>query len=66
MQQAAAAPRTCLIYSFAIGFVGAILFLLVDRYEKNTVAANLLKLVALVILSLAILHKLRPFGVAPF
>jgi hypothetical protein len=54
------------IYSFAIGFVGAILFLLVDRYEKNTVAANLLKLVALVISSLAILHKLRPFGVAPF
>ena len=54
------------IYSFVIGFVGAILFLLVDRHEKNNVAANLLKLVALVISSLAILHKLLPFGVAPF
>ena len=54
------------IYSFVIGFVGAILFLLVDRHEKNNVAANLLKLVVLVISSLAILHKLLPFGVAPF
>jgi hypothetical protein len=32
------------IYSFGIGFGGAILFLLVDKYEKDKVIANLLNL----------------------
>jgi hypothetical protein len=54
------------IYSFGIGFGGAILFLLVDKYEKNMIVANLLKFLVLAVSGLAILHKLRPFGFALF
>jgi hypothetical protein len=34
------------IYSFAIGFVGAILFLLVDKHEPDGPMARLLKFLA--------------------
>jgi hypothetical protein len=54
------------IYSFGIGFGGAILFLLVDKYKKNMIVANLLKFLVLAVSGLAILHKLRPFGFALF
>ncbi len=54
------------IYSFGIGFGGAILFLLVDKYEKDEVAANLPKFMVLAVSGLAILHKLRPFGFVLF
>lgn len=56
------------IYSFGIGigFGGAILFLLVDQYEKDKVVASLLKFMVLAVSGLAILHKLRPFGFALF
>jgi hypothetical protein len=30
------------MYSFVIGFVGAVLFLLVDRFERNSIVTNLL------------------------
>jgi hypothetical protein len=46
------------IEAFAIGFVGAILFLAVDRFEHNKFLGNLLKVLVLVIGTMAILHKL--------
>jgi hypothetical protein len=54
------------IYSFGIGLSGAILFLLVDKYEKDKVVANLLRFMVLAVSGLAILHRLRPFGFALF
>jgi hypothetical protein len=54
------------IYSFGIGFGGAILFLLVDQYEKDKVVASLLKFMVLAVSGLAILHKLGPFGFVLF
>jgi hypothetical protein len=54
------------IYSFGIGFGGAILFLLVDKYEKDKVVANLLRFMVLTVSGLAILHRPRPFGIALF
>jgi hypothetical protein len=54
------------VYSFAIGFVGAILFLLVDKYEPYGPMARLLKFLVLFVSSVAILHKLRPYGLALF
>jgi len=55
-----------MIYSFGIGFGGAILFLLIDKYEKNKIVGNLLKFPVLAISGLAILHKLQLFGFALF
>lgn len=55
-----------LIYSFGIGFGGALLFLLVDRYEKDKVVASLLRFMVLAVSGLAILHRLRLFGFALF
>jgi hypothetical protein len=52
------------IYSFAIGFVGAILFLLVDKHEPDGPMARLLKFLILFVASVAILHKLQPYGLA--
>jgi hypothetical protein len=49
-----------IIEAFAIGFVGAILFLAVDRFEQNKFLGNLLKVLVLVIGTMAILHKLAP------
>jgi hypothetical protein len=55
-----------LIYSLVIGCVGAALFLLVDKYEKDEMVAKRLKLMVLVIPSVAILHRLQPFGIQLF
>jgi hypothetical protein len=49
-----------LIYSLVIGCVGAALFLLVDKYERDERVANWLKLMVLVISSVAIPHRLQP------
>jgi hypothetical protein len=48
------------VEAFAIGFIGAILFLAVDMFEYSSVLANLLKLLLLVVSGMAILHKLAP------
>ena len=58
--------NSAFIYSFIIGLVGAALFLFVDKYERNGVVANLLKFLVLVVGSVAILHKLKPFGLTLF
>jgi hypothetical protein len=56
------------IEALVIGFVGAILFVAVDAFERNSTAANLLKFLVLVIGGIAILHKLGPtlLGIALF
>ena len=48
-----------MLYSFTIGFVGAILFLLVDKYEPDGPMARLLKFLILFVAGVAILHKLH-------
>jgi hypothetical protein len=53
-------------YSFAIGFVGAILFVMVDKYELDGPMARLLKFLVLFVSGMAILHKLKPWGLALF
>ena len=53
-------------YSFIIGLVGAILFLLVDKYEPEASMARLLKFLILFVAGVAILHKLQPYGLALF
>ena len=54
------------VESFVIAFVGAILFLLVDKYEPDGLMARLLKFLVLFVASVAILHKLQPFGLSSF
>ena len=54
------------IYSFVIGFVGAALFLLVDKHEADGPMARLLKFLILFVVGVAILHKLQPYGLALF
>jgi hypothetical protein len=54
------------LYSFTIGFVGAILFLLVDKYEPEGPLARLLKFLILFVAGVTILHKLQPYGLALF
>jgi hypothetical protein len=54
--------NSALIYSVIIGFVGAALFLFVDKYERDGTMANLMKLLVLVVGGLAILHKLLPLS----
>jgi hypothetical protein len=54
------------IYALAITFVGAVLFLAIDRYEDDAMVANLLKFLVLIFTSVAILHRLQPFGIAWF
>jgi hypothetical protein len=49
-----------------IGFAGAVLFLLVDKYETDEIVANLLKFLVLGVSTVAILHKLEPFGIEWF
>ena len=49
-------------YALGFGLSGAILFLLVDKYEKNAVVGNLLKFSVLAVSGLAILHKLLSFN----
>jgi hypothetical protein len=50
------------IYVFGFGLGGAILFLLVDKYEKNAIAGSLLKFSVLAVSGLAILQKLLGFN----
>ena len=52
------------IYSLVIGFVGAILFVLVGKYEPDGPLARLLKFLVLFVSMVAILHRLRPYGLA--
>jgi hypothetical protein len=54
------------IYSFAIGSVGAIMFVLVDKYEPEGLLARILKFLVLFVSSVAIMHKLRPYGLGLF
>jgi hypothetical protein len=58
--------NSAFIYSVIIGFVGAALFLFVDKYERDGTVGNLLKFLVLVVGGIAILHKLKPFGLALF
>ena len=52
--------------SFTIGFVGAIMFLLVNKCEPEGPLARALKFLILFVTGVAILHKLQPYGLAPF
>jgi hypothetical protein len=54
------------IYSFAIGAVGVIMFLLVDKFEPEGAMARLLKFLVLFVSGVAILHRLRPYGLTLF
>ena len=54
------------VKSFVIAFVGAILFLLVDKHEGDGLIARLLKFLVLFVASVAIWHKLQPFGLSLF
>ena len=54
------------VESFVIAFVGAILFLLVDKHEGDGLIARLLKFLVLFVASVAIWHKLQPFGLSLF
>jgi hypothetical protein len=59
--------NTAFVESFVIALVGAILFVLVDKYERDGPVARLLKFLVLFVASVAILHKLQPlFGVELF
>jgi hypothetical protein len=56
-----------LFYAFTIAFVGAALFLFVDKYERKGPVARLLKFLVLFVGGVAILHKLQPlFGIELF
>jgi hypothetical protein len=52
--------NTAFVDSFVIALVGAILFLLVDKYERDRPTARLLKFLLLFVAGVAILHKLQP------
>jgi hypothetical protein len=54
------------IYSFAIAIVSAIWFLLIDKYERDGPLARLLKFLVLFVGAVAILHKLKPYGLSLF
>jgi hypothetical protein len=55
-----------LFYSFTISVIGAILFLLVDKYEPEGPLARLLKFLVLFVAGAAVLHRLQPYGLALF
>ena len=56
-----------IIDALIIGFIGAALFLLVDKYERDGPVARLLKFLVLFVAGVAIVHKLQPmFGFALF
>jgi hypothetical protein len=47
-----------------IGFLGAVLFLFVDRYEPNTSIAYVLKFLVLLWGGAVVLHRMQPlFGI---
>jgi hypothetical protein len=56
------------IEPLVIGFVGAVLFVAVDAFERNGAVANLLKFLILLVGGIAVLHKLGPtlLGIALF
>ena len=54
------------IYAFAIGSVGAIMFVLVDKYEQEGLMAHVLKFLVLFVSGVAILHKLQSYGFTLF
>jgi hypothetical protein len=59
-----------LLYSFTICFVGAVLFLIVDKFEPDRRYANVLKLLILAVGAAAIVSRLalslaRSEGMAP-
>jgi hypothetical protein len=59
--------NTAFVESFVIAFVGATLFLVVDKHEPDGPMARLLKFLVLFVAGVAILHKLQPmFGFALF
>jgi len=51
------------IYSFAIGSAGAIMFVLVAKYEPEGPVARILKFLVLFVSSVAIMHKRRAWAV---
>jgi hypothetical protein len=56
-----------IIDTLIIGFIGAALFLFVDKYERDGPVARLLKFLVLFVAGVAIVHKLQPmFGFALF
>jgi hypothetical protein len=55
-----------LFCSFTISFIGAILFLLVDKYEPEGPLARLLKFLVLFVAGVAVPHGLQPYGLALF
>jgi hypothetical protein len=55
-----------LLYSFTIAFSGAVLFVLVDKYERDGPMSRLLKFLLLFVAAVAITHKLQPYGLALF
>jgi hypothetical protein len=52
--------NTAFVEAFVIALVGAVLFLLVDKYEREGPMARLLKFLLLFVAGVAILHKLQP------
>ena len=53
-----------IIHLLAIGLLGAILFLTIDKFEGDRPLATLLKFLVLVFGGVAILHKVLPlFGI---
>jgi hypothetical protein len=56
-----------IIDALIIGFIGAALFLFVDKYERDGPVARLLTFLVLFVAGVAIVHKLQPmFGLALF
>jgi hypothetical protein len=53
-------------YAFFISLAGSILFLLVDKHERNRSVAGLLKFLLLFVSSVVIMHRLRPYGISLF
>jgi hypothetical protein len=49
-----------IIDALIIGFIGAALFLFVDKYEREGPMARLLKFLVLFLAGVAIVHKLQP------
>ena len=60
--------RKAMLQDIAVltGGQGAILFLLVDKYEPDGLMARLLKFLVLFVAAVAIMHKLQPFGLSLF
>jgi hypothetical protein len=53
-------------YSFAISIAGAILFLLVDRYERNHIWGATLKFWVVFVSSVIVMERLGPYWLSLF